>query len=126
VHNQVRSDVRINPELHRVETIVDGVKCPPYEFDVWQIDQNYYGLYARLWRQDTNTGEWGWGRGGLHIIESSGQVDSPSVSAIVKRCFVAARDYSEHEVREAFTYNGRRVLDPHQSIESLWEISRDV
>ncbi len=76
-------------------------------------------MQACLWREDTDTGKMGWGYGGLQYLP-----DDVTEDAIVKRCFVAVRDYAEHEVREAFTYKGRRVLDPHQSIENLWEISR--
>lgn len=98
---------RTNPALHRVA-------------------QNQFCLRAKLWRKDTDTGEMGWGYGGTQIVIGNGHDSSPTVDQIGKRCFVAARDYSEHEIREAFTYKGRRVLDPHQSIENLWEISREA
>lgn len=117
---------RMNPGLHRVQSIIKEIRCGPYEFEVWPLGQSIYGLHAMLYRQDSNTGQWGWGFGGVQVLHGNGQPDSPSVDNIVKRCFVAARDYSEHEVREAFTYKGRRVFDPHQSVENLWEISRDV
>jgi hypothetical protein len=40
---------------------------------------------------------------------------------VVKRFFVACRDYAEHEVREAFTWRGRRVLGPHVPLQTMWE-----
>lgn len=110
-------------ELERIQEIIDRIKCPPYEFELTKGGpaSRVVLLQARLWRRDTNTGVEGYGYGGFHAIPVGAPPD-----AIVKRCFVAARDYAEHEVREAFTYKGRRVLDPHQTIQSLWEISREA
>lgn len=109
-----------------IQSIVNEVSVKPYSIQLIRREGYAHNpdtilLQACLWRMDTDTGAWGWGYGGLQFIPEDATED-----AIIKRCFVAARDYSEHEVREAFTYKGRRVFDPHQSIASLWEISRDV
>lgn len=105
----------------RIWEVIQDVDCEPFRFELRWVSLDAFKIQAVLWRKDTNSGNLGWGYGGNHYIAWDATPD-----AIVKRCFVAARDYSEHEVREAFTYKGRRVFDPHQSIENLWEISRDA
>lgn len=105
----------------RIWNVIRDVRCDPYRFELRWVNLESFTVQAVLWRRDNRNGQLGWGYGGHQFIPWDATDDS-----IVKRCFVAARDYSEHEVREAFTYKGRRVLDPHQSVTSLWEISRDA
>lgn len=122
--------------FQEIRDIISQVKCEPYEFrfDCFQCvrngisaqgigcaDPNHtWFLQATLERQDTHTGQWGTGFGGKQPI-------SPHMvlGEIVKRCFVACRDYAEHEVREAFMFRGRRVLGPHIDMLSLWEIAKN-
>lgn len=101
--------------------IVSQVKCPPYKFRVERLD---FGVTDRLFiqatleRPDVDTGEMGTGYGGKYLL-------SPHMTRgeIVKKCFVAAASFAEHEVREAFTYRGRQVLGPHIDIDMLWTIA---
>lgn len=114
--------------------IVSEIECLPYEFVVgclqcetlqldpteigWSHSSHTFFIQAKLWRLDTDAQQEGWGFGSRHLIYT----DS-SVSDIVKRCFVAARDYAEHEVREAFLWRGRRILGPHIDIEDLYAVA---
>jgi len=104
----------------RVVGILADVECPPYEFDFMEYSGGRGYLQARLYRMDIDTGNMGWGKGGLYPVDGSMSDDT-----IVKRCFVAARDYAEHEVREAFLWRGRRVLGPHVPLQVLWEALGD-
>lgn len=121
-------------DFDQVERLIADIQCPPYEFRFSCIQcvrlghqdllagcnnpNHTWFIQATLFRKDTDTGEWGTGHGGKYII-------SPHMTAgeIVKKCFVACRDYSEHEVREAFLFRGRRVLGPHIDISALWEVA---
>lgn len=111
--------------------LIDEVECKPFEFEIVCIQcseqPNWIGcvafthtwfVRAMLWRQDTHTGDWGWGAGGRYLID-----DKMSTGEAVKKMFVAARDYAEHEVREAFHWRGRRILGPHIDLNVLWGVA---
>lgn len=101
--------------LNLVRCLVDEVACPPYDFEVREHGP-LACIYAKLWRKDTTTDEESWGESSPYLI-----VPEMHPDVIVKRCFVAARDYSEHEIREAFTWRGKRVLGPHVPLEAMWQ-----
>jgi hypothetical protein len=42
-------------------------------------------------------------------------------SEIVLTCLKAAITNSEHEIREGFTYKGKRIFQPHIDVNVLWE-----
>ena len=69
-------------------------------------------------RPDTYTGEYGTGRGGQRLLHP-GQSDS----SIVRTALSAFLAYEEHEVREAFTYRGKRIYGPHVDVEALVEVA---
>lgn len=73
-------------------------------------------VQARLWRPDAATGVEDWGEGSKIIIENT-----MTEGQVVKRCFVAMRDFAEHEVREGFRWKGRKVLSPHIDINALYD-----
>lgn len=102
----------------KVLDIIGQVSCEPYGFIVTELSSNVY-IQAKLWRYDVYSQEWGYGYGGVQVVTPDMSEDD-----VVKRCFVAARDYAEHEVRENFLWKGRRVFDPHQPLQNLWDISR--
>ena len=101
----------------KFNSYVAEVECPPYEFYIERYGDALC-LRARLWRVDTLTGEFGWGHGGRYLLTPDMSKDD-----VVKRCFMAARDYAEHEVREAFRYRGHRVFGPHTILDDLWMIT---
>lgn len=104
----------------RIARIIDDVQCPPYEFDFTENGGGTGFIRARLYRMDIDTGSMGWGMGSRYPVDGSMSDDT-----IVKRLFVACRDYAEHEVREAFLWRGRRVLGPHVPLQVLWEALGD-
>lgn len=106
--------------IDRVEEILEDVEAPPYQLHAVEKKGGFVFLYANLWRPDVETGVHGWGQGSPQVITEDMSDDS-----IVKRCFVAARDYGEHEIREGFTYKGRRVLGPHVPLDKLWKVLDD-
>lgn len=102
--------VRTDITFHPIIGVVTNEHCDRPTTHVWFVQ-------ACLWRADTDTGNEGWGFGSQLMILARMSTDE-----IVRKFFVAARDYSEHEVREAFTYKGKKILGPHIGVEDLWEI----
>ena len=47
-------------------------------------------------------------------------------SSLVRTAFGLYKSFTEHEAREAFAYNGRRVFGPHISVEALWGAARHL
>lgn len=111
--------------------LIHEVKCPPFEFyaacfdcgdgQPCTDDKHVWYLEAWMWRMDTELGRMSWGHGGRQLIDGAMTDD-----AIVKACLVACFRYAEHEVREAFTWRGRRVFDPHMPVLTLWKVAPDV
>lgn len=70
-------------------------------------------------RPDTNTGIIGRGIGRQWFVAKG-----TTVSGVVKTAFAAAKMILEHELMEAFFYDGARIFDPHNDVESLASIAR--
>lgn len=93
----------------------------------WKIyDVN--GRYRRIegWlvattfqRPDTSTGKVARGEGRQWFIRRG-----ESVSGVVKTAWAACKMILEHELHEAFRFDGKRVFDPHVSVEALTSIAR--
>lgn len=64
------------------------------------------------------TGEKGQGFGGKYEVSAHSTEDE-----IVKKLLAACLAYAEHEVRENFFYKGKRVFNPHVTLEALMSIS---
>lgn len=111
--------------------LIREVKCPPFEFYAACIEcgdgmacedeKHFWYLEAWTYRMDNKLGRMGWGHGGRQLIDGSMNDD-----LIVKTCLVACFKYVEHEVREAFSWRGRRVFDPHMPVATLWKVASDV
>jgi hypothetical protein len=43
----------------------------------------------------------------------------PSPGALLRQCLAAILEALEHEARERFRYQGRRIFGPHQSVEAM-------
>lgn len=107
--------------------LMKEIECEPFEFDVGCNEcglvcsgalDHLWWIEATLQRPDTHTGLLSIGRGGrIYIVQDC------SRDTVIKKFFVAARDYAEHEVREAFHWRGKRILGPHVAISDLWEIT---
>lgn len=105
-----------------LEEIVAELKCPPYRIGAYQFDRNsaMWYIQARKWREDVDTGEWGEGHGGKYYISPYSTPEE-----IRQKALQACLAYAEHEVREAFTWNGRQIFGPHMDHNKLWEIAND-
>jgi hypothetical protein len=102
---------------HRVNEVCKLVECPPYEWHVTTCSGDCVFIQAKLYRKDSDTQEWGYGYSAKYWIDPDWSND-----VIAKRCFVAAASFAEHEVREAWTYKGARVLGPHIPLDDLAEL----
>lgn len=80
-----------------------------------------YFFQIACYRKDTFTGEMGWGYGGKAYLS-----EHSSDSELVQTVFGLYKSFFEHEARETFKWNGRRVFGPHISTEALWEVARRV
>jgi hypothetical protein len=85
-----------------------------------QVLGRYY-YQIECYRKDAITGEMGMGYGGKAYL-SEHMTDSELVQTI----FGLYKGYWEHEARETFQWNGRRVFGPHIATEALWEVARRV
>lgn len=70
-------------------------------------------------RPERETGAVGIGRGRQWWIDRGA-----TESSIVKTCFSAAKMIIEHELMEAFHYDGARIFDPHNTVAELASIQR--
>lgn len=79
----------------------------------------YYQIQCH--RKDVITGEWGEGFGGKAYL-------SPwaSDNELVQTIFGLYKGYWEHEARESFQWNDRRVFGPHIATQALWDVARRV
>lgn len=108
---------------------IDCVNCECAREVGWQQCASVYGderdhvwfVQARLWRADSVTGIEDWGEGSKILLEHE-----MTEGAVVKRCFVAMRDFAEHEVREGFRWKGRSVLSPHIDIHALYDAALTI
>lgn len=86
----------------------------------------FYGNHeGRLWvqvgteRACAYTGESGIGKGGKAYVSPYATDDE-----VVKKIFGLCLAYTEHETREGFLYRGRRLFNPHISLEALMSIAK--
>lgn len=76
----------------------------------------WFEVVAR--RPDADTGRVGIGRGGRRYVTAE-----MTDSAIVRSVFAALLSYEEHEVRENFAFDGKRIFGPHIAIAALGEVA---
>jgi hypothetical protein len=75
-----------------------------------------FAIQLCKWRMDVDTGRWGWGKGGMYLLEPN-----ISPSGVVLRVFKALLAYEEHELREGgLLLDGVNVLDPHPVLTDSW------
>lgn len=99
-----------------------------------EIDAEYQGKKfmifsgdheGRLWiqvgteRPDTYTQTMEIGKGGKAYVSEHATHDE-----VVKKVFGLIMAYVEHETREGFKWRGRRVFNPHVTIEALWSVAK--
>jgi hypothetical protein len=84
-------------------------------------DPGRYYFQIQCIRKDVITGKVGPGFGGKAYL-SPHMTDSELIQVV----FGLYRGYWEHEARETFMWNGRRIFGPHISSEALWSIATRV
>jgi hypothetical protein len=88
----------------------------------WEIERVYsahdtlrgWFISTTFRRPDTDTGEVGRGRGRREFIEYGA-----TVSSVVKTAWLCAELIVRHELMEAFCFDGKRVFDPHKTVDEL-------
>lgn len=71
-------------------------------------------------RRDVDTGEMGWGRGGKAYLS-----EHATLSELVQTAFGLYKSYVEHEARETFQWQGRRVFGPHMDVRAVWAVANN-
>jgi hypothetical protein len=80
-----------------------------------------YALRTTFRRPERESGEISIGYGRWWIVPQD-----VTVSGVVKTAFAAAKMILEHEVMESFKWQGKRVFDPHNSVELLAHLQDDI
>ena len=79
----------------------------------------YYQIQCH--RIDVISGIWGEGFSGKAYL-----TPHASDNELVQTIFGLYKGYWEHEARESFQWNGRRVFGPHIATQALWDVARRV
>lgn len=74
-------------------------------------------IHVTFERPDTITGKIGRGRGRDEIIWAG-----TTESAVVKTCWLLVELMVRHELMEGFNYQGRRIFNPHNTVQELISI----
>jgi hypothetical protein len=77
-----------------------------------------YLIRTTFRRPERDTGKIGKGFGRYWHIP-----DKTTVSGVVKTAYAAALMILQHELQESFKWQGKRVFDPHNSVEALASLS---
>ncbi len=109
-----------------LESEIKLIDLPEQYKIFFEEDEKYKGLYfvqLSVARIDAITGEQGFGFSGRYYIHPERR---PSQSQFVQAVFGLYRGYLEHEARETFKWQGRRVFGPHIRTEALYEVARKI
>lgn len=102
--------------LDEIKDLMRSVKYGDWKFHVGMHDGPF--LQIKFWAIDNDTGQ---------VTEQCCRKWklSPHMtkSEIIFTAWKAVQAAVEHEARETFLYNGRRVFGPHIDIDSLWQAS---
>lgn len=113
-----------------LETILHHITFAPSCVDMgwdWDIQEVYgpagdvtgWNIRTTFQRPDTDTGEIGTGHGRWWFVERGAYT-----SGIVKTAWLACKQIVEHELMEAFLYDGVRIFNPHADIFDLATLHR--
>lgn len=80
-----------------------------------------YMLRTTFRRPERNTGDIAIGYGRWWFVPHD-----VTLSGVVKTAYKAAMLILEHELMESFKWQGKRVFDPHNSVEALASLSNDT
>lgn len=85
------------------------------------FDTERYYFQIRCWRKDVITEKYGYGYGGKAYLSPHA-----TESELVGTVFGLYKSYWEHEARESFLWDGRRIYGPHISVNALWQVAQHV
>lgn len=111
--------------IEEIKKTIKRISFAPSNLDMgWKFEikesyekdsvENGFFIRTTFKRPDTNTGKVGIGYGRWMFIDKN--ADDRSV---VMTAWVCSKLIVEHELMEAFLFDGVRILDPHKSLESL-------
>jgi|TARA_R110000851_G_scaffold145114_5_gene284481 hypothetical protein len=115
--------------LERVYSILSKLKSAPsgiqmstdkdYRFEAVEINHENemvdgFLIRCGFVRPDTNSGEMGEGFGRWNHVQKNA-----SAKAVIMTAFVAIKLVVEHEMLEAFEYQGEKLFNPHKSLDEL-------
>ncbi len=115
-------------KTHQLHEVLSRISYAPscidlnWNFEVEEVihdteyDYKFIGWHIRTTfrRPDTNTGELSVGHGRWEFIESGSSPD-----AVIKTCWLLLELIVRHELMEMFLVDGKRIFNPHKSIEDL-------
>jgi hypothetical protein len=98
-----------------LSTITFVPSCINFSWE-WEVKKIENGFHIRttFQRPDINTGVIGKGYGRWMFVPSKSPDDS-----IIKTAWVCCEFIVKHELMESFLVSGKKVFDPHKSIEEL-------
>lgn len=85
-----------------------------WEFEI-QIQGGMYMIRTSFMRKDIDTGKYGKGWGRWHTTPVNGATET----SIVMTAWVCVKMIVEHELLEGFEYKGKKVFNPHKTIDQL-------
>lgn len=111
--------------IEEIKKTIKRISFAPSNLDMgWKFEikesyekdsvENGFFIRTTFKRPDTNTGKVGIGYGRWMFIDKN--ADDRSV---VMTAWVCSKLIVEHELMEAFLFDGVRILDPHKSLEAL-------
>ena len=107
--NRIAQEVSL-PANFRI--IIDRDKEVPFGRFYYQIE---------CYRQDVITKQMGLGYGGKAYLSKHA-----SDNELVQTIFGLYKSYYEHEARESFEWNDRRVFGPHIATQALWDVAKRI
>lgn len=129
--NTIKIEPRIRTQGELWRHVLDRVSFRPSCLDMgwrWETTEvlangthEVKGWLVRVGfqRPDTDNGEMDCGYGRWELVEKGA-----TVSGAVKTAWLLCELVVRHELMEAFCFDGKRVFDPHKSVEQLTAADR--
>lgn len=110
-----------DPELARVAQVIREISLADnFHVEAGRDDGRLF-VEVCYWRKDIRDDAYGMGHGGKRYLPFVASKDT-----IVKTVFGAYLAYVEHEARETFLYQGKRIFGPHIAIEALATVADNI
>lgn len=107
--------------IQDVKDILDNINFAKYscidmgwDFE-FKIEGGLYLIRTSFMRKDIDNGEMGKGWGRWHTTPVNGATET----SIVMTAWVCVKMIVEHELLEGFEYKGKKVFNPHKTIDEL-------